>query len=110
MKTVSSIVVSFVAAGIMASCCGKTDTTNNQDIPKMPMSDPYENTLEYTWAQKKVLDSKLLSGMETMDKWEHKGEFGTLALSTDKVHDGEKSLLIVSPTKGPTPQIGRAHV
>ena len=102
----SSIVVSFVAAGIMASCCGKTDTTNNQDIPKMPMSDPYENTLEYTWALKKVLDSKLLSGMETMDKWEHKGEFGTLALSTDKVHDGEKSLLIVSPTKGPTPPPG----
>ena len=77
-----------------------------QGLPKMPMEAPYENTLEYTWSQKEVLDSKKLSGMEEMGAWEHKG-FGTLALSQDKRYEGQSSLLITSPTKGEKVTQGR---
>ena len=78
------------------------ENKNGNEIPKMPMSDPYENSLTYEWSQKKVLKSQLLSDMETMDKWEQRGEYGTLTLSTENVHDGKSALLITSPTKGPS--------
>jgi Glycosyl hydrolase family 9./N-terminal ig-like domain of cellulase. len=70
-----------------------------QNIPKMPMKMPYENTLEYTWSQKEVFESKLLSDMEAMGVWEHAG-FGGLSLSHEKPYKGQSSLLITSPTKG----------
>lgn len=69
---------------------------------------PYENTLEYAWAQKEVLTSKLLSNTESMDPWDHTGSYGTLQLTKEKAYKGESSLLITSPTKGPsTPPGGR---
>lgn len=77
-----------------------------QDIPEMPMKMPYENTLEYTWSQKEVLESKKLSDMETMDLWEH-ANFGTLSLSQEKSYKGQSSLLITSPTKGDAVTQGR---
>ena len=109
MKTHSALVSFFTLAAMLSACCGgTTETANNREIPKMPMTAPYENTLEYTWAQKKVLDSKLLSDAETLDRWEFKGGFGALTLSSEKPHDGKSSLLITSPTKGPsTPPGGR---
>ncbi|SDK73327.1 N-terminal ig-like domain of cellulase [Pedobacter sp. ok626] len=83
-------------------------TTNAfaQGIPEMPMKMPYENTLEYTWSQKKILKSKQLSDMETMDFWEH-ANFGTLSLSQEKFHSGKSSLLLTSPTKDEKVTTGR---
>ena len=108
MKTLLTIVLNLVVGTMLTACSNKTEITENREIPQMPMTAPYENTLEYTWAQKKVIESKLLSDAETMDKWEHKGEYGTLTLTTEKSHDGKSSLLITSPTKGPsTPPGGR---
>jgi len=76
-------------------------------LPKMPMSAPYENSLEYSWSQKTVLASKLLSDMESMGAWTHKG-FGEITITGEKAFKGNSSLLITSPTKGPsTPGEGR---
>ena len=107
MKTIT-IALSFVAVVMISSCTGdnKTIKANGEGLPKMPMSDPYENSLTYTWSQKKVLKSKLLSDMETMDNWKQEGSYGTLTLSSEKVHDGKSALKIVSPTKGPNPPGG----
>ncbi len=77
-----------------------------QGIPHMPMKMPYENSLEYTWSQKQVFESRKLSDMETLDGWDHQG-FGTLSLSHDKPYKGQSSLLITSPTKGEKVTQGR---
>jgi Glycosyl hydrolase family 9./N-terminal ig-like domain of cellulase. len=108
MKT-TSIILSLAAVAIMSSCsdCGTT-TASGDGLPKMPMSDPYENTLEYAWEKKKVLESKLLSDAESSTKWIHEGRFGEMALSSEKAHSGKSSIMITSPTKGPNrPGSGR---
>ena len=107
----------FIIA-MMFSCKPKV-VTDCGDLPAMPMQAMYENSLEYTWSQKKVLESKLVSDMETMGTWEHsggygaggaadrqKGIFGTISLSDEKQYKGKYSLLIESPTKGPKPPQG----
>lgn len=76
------------------------------DLTPMPMKAIYENSLEYLWSQKEIFESKLLSDMETMGAWEHKGTFGTLTLSDEKPYKGKYALLLESPTKGPEPPIG----
>ncbi len=76
-----------------------------QSIPEMPMEMPYENTLEYSWAQKEVMESKKLSDMETIGKWKH-ANYGSLSLSQEMSYDGQSSLLIASPTKGDEPTTG----
>ncbi|MDZ7723074.1 MAG: glycoside hydrolase family 9 protein [candidate division KSB1 bacterium] len=72
------------------------------DLPDMPMRFDPANTMEYLWAQKPVLESRSLSGMESMDEWRHEG-FGSLRLSRDQVNKGETSLLLTCPTKGKEP-------
>lgn len=79
---------------------------DGQEIPQMPMSSPYENSLEYTWSQKKVLESKQLSDMENMANWVHEG-YGTLTISDEKPYKGKSSLLITSLTKGENRTQGR---
>jgi len=104
----TNIILSFVVMAVVCACSGKTTISDGSDIPHMPMTAPYENSLEYTWSQKKVMESQLLSNMETMDKWEHRGTYGSLTLSTENPREGKSSLLITSPTKGPsTPPGGR---
>ena len=77
-------------------------------LPHMPMQAAYENSLEYEWLHKEVLDSRLLSDAETLSPWEHAGSYGTLALSTEKARKGRASVRITSPTKGSaTPPGGR---
>jgi len=66
----------------------------------MPINAPWENTLEYEWSQKEVLESKRLAGTESLDQWEHRGEYGSLSVSQEKFFKGSASLLLVSPTKG----------
>ncbi len=84
-------------------CGGKVESG---DLPYMPMKAVYENSLEYAWSQKKVLESKLLSDAEKMEPWEHMGRFGSLTLSDERPYKGKNALMIVSPTKGPNPPSG----
>jgi hypothetical protein len=75
---------------------------DNSDLPHMPMIAPYENTLEYVWSQKEVLDSKLLSDAEGINPWIHAGNYGELSLSAENAYKGSSSIKITSPTKGPS--------
>ena len=103
MKT-TAIILSFATVAILGSCSGggKAVTASGDGLPKMPMSDPYENTLEYAWEKKKVHESKLLSDAESLTNWEHAGRFGEMALSSEKAHSGKSAIMITSPTKGPS--------
>lgn len=108
MKSLFFYFTSFLLSFLIVSCDQIQRVENNSDLPDMPMVMPYENTLEYTWAQKKVFDTKLLSDAESIGAWVHSGEYGTLTLSTENAYKGNSSLLITSPTKGPsTPPGGR---
>ena len=111
MKKKSSILTTFAVIALISSCTGSgsdSTTANGNELPEMPMNDKYENTLEYTWEKKKVLESKLLSDAETLNSWEFRGNFGELTLSSEKAHDGKSALMITSPTKGPSnPRGGR---
>jgi len=78
---------------VMIISCKPQNVYECGDLPSMPMMAIYENSLEYAWSQKKVLESKLLSDMETMRDWEHKGTFGSLTLSDEKTYKGKYALL-----------------
>jgi len=88
---------------MLFSCSQKVVEHGN--LPAMPMQAIDENSLGYTWLQKKVLESKLLSDMETMGSWVHRG-FGSLTLSDANAYQGKYSLLLASPTKGTEPPRG----
>ena len=94
---------------LLFSCKPKVADISS-DLPYMPMKATYENSLEYIWQNKKVLDSRLLSDMETMNGWEHQGAFGSLTLSDKNPYKGKYSLLLESPAKSaePMPRSGRS--
>jgi hypothetical protein len=71
----------------------------SQKISQMPIGYPFENTLEYEWSQKQVIESKRLANTENLNQWEHKG-YGTLTVSDERFFQGEASLCLESPTKG----------
>ena len=90
----------FLAIFIAALFSCKPKPVRQYDsLPVMPIRAVYENTLEYTWSQKKVMESKLLSDFETMGTWEHQGAFGVLTLSDEKPYKGKYALLLTSPTR-----------
>jgi len=101
IKTVKCIGAAVIL--VMLFSCKPKVMTECGELPAMPMKAIFENSLEYTWSQKKVVEIKRLSDMETMGAWEHKGNFGRLTLSTEKPYKGKSSLLLESPTKGPEP-------
>ena len=107
-RKMSSMGIVIIIVMMMLSCKPKS-AVEYRDIPNMPMQAIYDNSMEYIWQQKKVLESKLLSDMETMGSWEHKG-FGSLVLSDERSYKGKYSILLESPTKGsePVPRTGRA--
>ncbi|MGH9586839.1 MAG: glycoside hydrolase family 9 protein, partial [Acidobacteriaceae bacterium] len=67
----------------------------------MPMQPVYKNGAEYRLLQKKVLNSRLLDGMENLSHWSFKG-VGSMALSTAEVKQGQHSIRVAS-----TDNIGR---
>lgn len=83
---------------VMFSCSSKPE--DQHILPDMPMKAVYEHSLEYAWSRKQVFESKLLSDMEAMGAWEHRG-FGSLTLSDARVYKGKSALMLESPTKGP---------
>lgn len=91
----------------LALLLGLAQTSLGQQIPAMPISARQENSLEFEWSQKKVLESKRLGNSENFDGWQHKGA-GSLSVSHEKYHSGHASLLIKSPTKTASTNRGRA--
>lgn len=87
-----------ILIAVIFSCSSKPE--DQSILPDMPMKAVYEHSLEYAWAQKQVFESKLLSDMEAMGVWEHRG-FGSLTLSDAMVYKGKSALMLESPTKGP---------
>lgn len=61
------------------------------------------NSLQYKWNNKKVYESVLLDGAETLDNWElsytNGNNVATISLSSEKVYEGKSSIKFVSPTK-----------
>ena len=107
MKKIINYTGMAIIMAVMCSCQPKPKVESG-DLPAMPMKAIYENSLAYTWEQKPVLASKVLSDMETMANWEHRGGYGTLSLSDLKPYKGKYALLLESPTKGlATPRNGR---
>ena len=103
-KTISNLGMVIVIFALFS--CKTGNQTECCKLPCMPMTAIYEHSLEYAWSQKEVFESKLLSDMETMGAWVHRGAYGSLALSDEKAQQGRHSLLIESPTKGPEPPRG----
>src|ERR1700733_10003417 len=66
-----------------------------QDQPKRPLQAKLEDGAEYRWLNKKILDSRLLDGMEDLSSWSFKGE-GEMNLSDAYKKDGQHSLEIRS--------------
>jgi hypothetical protein len=65
------------------------------ETPERPMQPMYQDGAEFRWLGKKVLDSRLLDGMEDLSKWSFKGE-GEMSLSKMQVKEGEHSIQISS--------------
>ena len=63
--------------------------------PEQPMQPVVQDGAEFRWLNKKVLDSRLLDGMEDLSHWSFKGE-GTMSLSDTPVKDGKHSIRISS--------------
>lgn len=98
METKVNYISLAILIAVIFYCSSKPEDQNI--LPDMPIIAVYEHSLEYAWSQKQVFESKLLSDMEAMGAWEHRG-FGSLTLSDAKVYKGKSALMLESPTKGP---------
>ena len=93
-----------------------------------PMKMPFEHSASYRWLQKPVLESRMLDDMEDLTTWKSftqgadaivdaratsraaaAGNVADISLSTELVHDGTRSLRLLTPVKldGPAPANGR---
>jgi glycosyl hydrolase family 9/cellulase-like Ig domain-containing protein len=66
-----------------------------QDAPRVPMKEVYEDGAEARWLNKKVLESKVLDSMEDAATWTFHGD-GDMALADSPVKYGKHSLRIRS--------------
>jgi len=89
--SVYRLLVGFALFSVFAVHCIQAQL----EAPERPMQPVYQDGAEFRWLNKKVLDSRLLDGMEDLSKWTFKGE-GEMSLSTEEVKDGEHSLRIKS--------------
>jgi Glycosyl hydrolase family 9/Cellulase N-terminal ig-like domain len=83
--------VGFALCTIFATHCIQAQL----ESPERPMQPVYQDGAEFRWLNKKVLDARLLDGMEDLSHWSFKGD-GEMSLSTTQVKDGEHSLRISS--------------
>ena len=98
MKRINYQILAIMIA-VLFSCKSKA-AIECGDLPPMPMKVIYENSLEYTWSQKKVHESSLLSDAETIEGWRFVGSIGSVTVSDEKSHKGKHSVLLESATKG----------
>ncbi len=68
-----------------------------QMAPVMPMQAKFEDSAEFRWLNKKVLDSRVLDSMEDLSNWSFTGA-GDMTLSNVHVKDGQHSVRIRSTT------------
>ena len=94
-----------------------------------PLKADFKNSASYRWLNKKVLESRKLDGMESLDHWQafsigadpiwdarvvakpkDAENVAKLTLSAQEVQDGNHSLLLRTPVRlpGPAPKNGRA--
>ncbi|MGC2251645.1 MAG: cellulase N-terminal Ig-like domain-containing protein, partial [Acidobacteriaceae bacterium] len=91
LRTISRLLLWIAVSSLFTIPCAQAQL----GAPEKPMQPIVENGAEYRWLQKKVLDSRLLDGMENLSSWKFKGE-GSMTLSTAEVKDGQHSIRIDS--------------
>ena len=88
MRMLTRLVCSLIALGVNVTMA---------DEPVIPMPVIQEDTIVHRWLAKPVEASKVLSGMEDLEDWEHIG-VGGIELSDLYAKAGAKSLMIRSKT------------
>ena len=68
-----------------------------QEFREMPMPINYQESADYRWLQKPVLESRLLSDMEKPDNWTHHG-LGEMSFTKERAKDGNQSVRLTFPT------------
>ena len=91
----------WVVAAVVCLSPNSGSAHAQQSAPAMPMQPVYEDGAAYRQLQKKVLNTRLLDGMEDLTHWSFEGA-GTMTLSKDEVKQGRFSLRIAS-----TDNVGR---
>ncbi|MCJ7449347.1 MAG: glycoside hydrolase family 9 protein [Bacteroidales bacterium] len=70
-----------------------------------PMPMDTTNSIQYKWDHKKILESVLIDGMESLENWElsfgKRENVAAISLSDEKVIEGKSSIKFISPTKLP---------
>ena len=87
-----------LSIGLLTAALGLAGLTHSQEpAPVMPMHEKYEDGAEFRWLNKQVLNFRLLDGMEELTNWAFSGA-GEMALASDHVKEGQRSLRIRSTT------------
>src|SRR5258708_3331791 len=86
----------FITTAVSMFCLGAF-LMAQQVVPEMPMQARYEDGAESRWLNKKVLDSRVLDGMEDLFNWSFTGA-GEMTLTDVHVKVGHRSLRIRSTT------------
>jgi hypothetical protein len=63
------ITKSLLRMAVVLACTASTFAVAQQSAPVMPMKPDDQNGAEYRWLHKKVLDSRLLDGMDDLSHW-----------------------------------------
>lgn len=66
-------------------------------VPQMPMPVNYEETADFRWLNKPVLETKLLDDMENPANWIHRGQ-GDMLFIKERFVDGWQSVRLRFPT------------
>jgi hypothetical protein len=94
-KSPYSGVLGALAAIIVLGIVAIHTASAQLEVPETPMQPVYNDGAESRWLSKKVLDSRVLDGMEDLSNWSFKGD-GQMSLSTTQVKDGRHSIRINS--------------
>lgn len=102
------VFLSFIVILLSAGCNNKPASETEYghylyEHKAMPMDTA--NSMQYKWDNKKILESKLIDSMESLDNWELKygnnQNVANISLSNERVLEGNSSIKFVSPTKQP---------
>jgi len=86
----------FSLAAVLFLLCLASSRAQETE-PNMPMRAHSEDGAEFRWLNKRVLDSRVLDGMEDLSSWSFAG-VGEMTLTTDRAKDGKYALRIRSTT------------
>jgi hypothetical protein len=99
------VTLAFLLINAIHSLFAQTDEQLKRDIKKTgylhsPLPLDYSKSFESFGLTKKVFSSDMLTDMETLDKWSHKG-IGGMSVTSERSMSGERSLRLVAPTTYP---------